>query len=79
MANILNENAVFLQNLKDAGFGGKLISKALEYKCANTAESSQQLMLLLKSHRQKLLKKSHDTHCKIDCPDHLLFQLKKNI
>lgn len=73
---IWNENV--LQNLKDAGCGRELIAQygqLAEQSISERAIRSQQTQLL-RGYRKNLLAQLHEDQRKIDCLDHLLYQLR---
>ena len=64
-----------LDNLRDAGCGGKTVEQFLALEAAGEREA--QLRLLL-AHRRLLLKRLHREEKRIDCLDYLVHQMRKD-
>jgi hypothetical protein len=74
----MNWNEKILQNLQDAGCGQELITryeKLAEQKICERAIRGQQTQLL-REYRKNLLAQLHEDQRRIDCLDHLLYQLR---
>lgn len=68
-----------LRNLRDAGCDEEVIAAyrtMAEQPMPDEAISGQQVHLLI-DHRKELLEQLHQDQEKIDCLDHLLYQLKE--
>ena len=74
MANANDENAVFRENLSDAGISPSDIDQCIKMKQSN---DSVPLRRFLDEHRKQLLHSLHQYSKRIDCLDYLLYSLKK--
>ena len=64
-----------IQNLKDAGCDSSTID--VFFKLGDV-KSQECVLKLLSKHKAALLKDLHDNQRKIDCLDHLIFDIKQN-
>lgn len=76
MANIHDEAAVLEENLCDAGCDRHLTDEILRY--LNNGQTSCALVLL-RQHKQVLLKALHADERRIDSLDHLLYKLQHHL
>lgn len=74
MAEASNLQAIFVQNLIDAGCDPKTTAQCMGF----VEEKNQtQLLRLLLCHRCSLLEAVHGSQKKIDCLDYLIYQIQK--
>lgn len=74
MKNESKEKVSIQENLKDAGCNSTMINCFFELQVAG--KITEQLQLLAK-HRRELLNTVHEKQKKLDCLDHLIFEIKK--
>lgn len=72
MANALDDYAVLLQNLRDAGCNDDLSHQVLQYVQKDRASCA---LCLLKQHKQSLLAQLHVDEQRIDSLDYLIYRL----
>lgn len=75
MPEFYNKGTIFYQNLLDAGCNDQDIKN-----CMKLYENNEdgKLIQQLDNYRKSLLVDLHQAQYKIDCLDHLLYQLKSN-
>ncbi len=71
-------NEIVLQNLEDAGCSREMISQYEDIARQNISERAvrSRQTQLLRGYRKGLLARLHEDQRKIDCLDHLLYQMK---
>lgn len=74
LTNYMENTAMVIQNLKDAGCDTDTVKTFMEL--ADSGEQKKQIQLLEK-HRRVLLYEIHKNEKQIDCLDYLLYQMRK--
>ncbi len=74
MADVCDEEAVLLENLRDAGCDCQMLEECIMLYRNHT---SKQLLMKLQDLRGSLLTKIHAEQDKLDCLDYLIYKIKK--
>ena len=76
----MNCSESILENLRDAGCDEALVRQycAIAHQPIPEETASGRQAQLLRGYRRELLERLHDDQRKIDCLDHLLYQLRAN-
>ena len=76
MAEVHDRYGMILQNLLDAGCGGELTGRCMQFALER---NYAKILPLLSQHRNDLLAAAHKCYKQIDCLDYLIYKIKKEL
>ncbi|MEE0509670.1 MAG: hypothetical protein UDG94_00400 [Peptococcaceae bacterium] len=79
MANFHDQQAMILENLRDAGCDAHLCESVLHYLCTAQIEQIPHALCLLRHYKRQLLMQLHEDERKIDRLDYLIHQLNQMV
>ena len=77
MAHFLDQQALVLDGLRDAGCDASLCQAVLQYLNAAQEEHVEHALCLLRRHKRMLLSQLHEDEHKIDVVDYLIYHIQQ--